>query len=1055
MTGGGGIRRKEARTRESSGESSGAWSAPAGMGRPVLLAVALALTASSAWALNAGTALSQYGRDVWDSDTGLPQNSVDAILQTRDGYLWLGTQEGLVRFDGVRFTVFDSRNSPAMRDDWVRSLCQARDGTLWVGTAEGLLRGANGRFDGWQPGGILSRGAVMQLFESRDGALWAVTVNGLARLHSRSMRLFGEKDGLPAGTVSSIGEDSEGRLWVGGQFGLALFDGEAFHPFSATEDKPVKGVTALTADPEGGLWVGTRTGILHVRGGRIVGHAPEPGKPGPAVQVLYVDAERVLWIGTPGGLLRFAGGRFEALNRDNGGISSGDVGAIFEDREGSLWVGTRDGGLNRLKDERIANYGTRQGLPDDRVWSVFEDRDETLWVGTADGNLSRLPRGRSRFEVFANLGARVFAMDQDPSGDLWVGTRGEGLYRIRGKGKRILHYTEREGFPATVVFAIHADRGGGVWIGSGGTGLYVFRDGKFTRYTESEGLAGSIVFCLREDSEGTLWIGTWGGGISRLRDGKFSNLTTKDGLAHSIVMSILEDPRGVFWFGTRGGLSRWSEEKFTTFRQATGLFHDAVQDVMADRRGYLWMTSNRGIFRIRADELAGAAPGSARTLHPIGLPTGNGMRDVECNNGQGGGARGRDGRLWFATLKGLAMADPGKIRLNTVPPKVVVERVSSGRHELAGVNVTLKPPMRDLVFEYTALSFRNPAAIRFRYRLEGFDRGWIEAEGRRAAYYTNLPPGKYRFRVIAGNEDGVWSDGGATSEVTLERSLTETTWFRLILAVAACALAWSAHRLRARRLAAREELRAAVFEAKLSALQFQLQPHFLFNALNSLLPLVGSEPGRARRMIVRIGNLLRASLMSETTPLVTLERELALLDEYLDIERMRFRDRIRIEIDADDRARFARVPSFLLQPLVENAIKHGADPRSGRVRIRVEARADEDTLLLTVRDDGPGVVLDSGRGEAAGGIGLRNLRRRMEILYPGRHELKLANLPGGGCEVAIRMPFTEEGLLGGSEPATPPSPDPFFRETPSVTYSEEFVPEPLTPARSPRKLTGP
>jgi len=988
-----------------------------------LLTFLLALTASRAPGLNSATALSQYGRDVWDSDTGLPQNSVDAILQTRDGYLWLGTQEGLVRFDGVRFTVFDSRNSPAMRDDWVRSLCQARDGTLWVGTSEGLLRSRNGRFEGWQPEGVLSRGTVMQVFESRDGTLWAVSVQGLVRVQGRSMRLFSEDDGLTPGSVFSVGEDSQGRLWAGGRFGLALFDGTAFHPFVATEGKAPTGVTVLTADPRGGLWVGTRSGIAHVQGGSVSSYGDAPGwrKPWAPVQVLYVDAEGVLWIGTSGGLLRFAGGRFEGLNRDNDGLSSGDVDAIFEDREGSLWVGTRDGGLNRLKDERIANYSTRQGLPDDRVWSVFEDRDETLWVGTAEGSLSRLAHGQSRFEVFANLGGRVVAMDQDPSGDLWVGTRGEGLYRIHGK--RILHYTERDGFPAVVVLAIHADRSGGVWIGSGGTGLYHFRDGKFTRYTDRDGLAANIVFCLREARDGTLWIGTWGGGLSRLRGGKFSNLTTKDGLAHSIVMSILEDARGDFWFGTRGGLSRWSGGTFTTFRQATGLFHDAVQDIMADDRGYFWMTSNRGIFRIRADELAAAAPGAERTLHPIGLPTGNGMRDVECNNGQGGGARGRDGRLWFATLKGLAMADPGRIRLNTVPPKVVIEKVFSGHHELAGAGgITLAAPMRDLEFQYTALSFRNPAAIRFRYRLEGFDRDWIDAQGRRAAYYTNLPPGKYQFRVLAGNEDGFWSRGGAAAEVTLERSLSETTGFRLFLAGLACALAWSAHRLRARRLAAREELKAAVFEAKLSALQSQLQLHFLFNALNALLPLVGHEPGRAKRMIVRIGDLLRASLMSETTPLVTLERDLALLDEYIDIERMRFRDRILIEVDADDRARSARVPSFLLQPLVENAIKHAADPRSGRVRVRVEARVEEETLLLTVRDDGPGVASDSGEG--GGGIGLRNIRRRLELLYPGRHELKLSNLPGGGCEVLIRIRFTGDSAArreAGQPPGSGPS----------------------------------
>ena len=976
--------------------------------RTALAAVCLGLLCSRAQALNPATALSQYGRDVWDGDSGLPQNSVDAILQTRDGYLWLGTQEGLVRFDGVRFTVYDSRNSPAIRDDWVRALCEGRDKTLWVGTAEGLLRSRNGRFDGWQPEGDLARGAILQIVEGRNGALWAVSERGLVRLKGHAVRLFGEKDGLAVGMVNAVAEDSEGRIWAGGQYGLARLEGERFVPVSLCAEDCRVSVTALVSDPKGGLWIGARTGLFHSAGGKVQSHPFPRRRQGPIAQVLYVDGEGVVWIGTPDGLLRFAGGRFEELTRENGGLSSGDVNAVFEDREGSLWVGTRDGGLNRLKDERIANYTTRQGLPEDHVWSVFEDREETLWVGTSDGCLSRMPRGTNRFEVLANLGARVVSIDQDSAGDLWVGTRGQGLYRLRGG--RISRIGEQEGFPASSAAAIRADREGGVWIGSG-SGLFYYRDGTFTRYTEEDGLAYNNIFCLYQDRAGDLWVGTWGGGLSRLHGGKFSNLTTRDGLAHDIVMSILEDAGGGFWFGTRGGLSRWSAGKFTTFRQATGLFHDAVQSVQADDRGYFWMTSNRGIFRVRAQEIAAASPGSEKTLHPIGLPVGNGMRNVECNNGQHGVARGKDGRLWFATLKGLAMADPTRIRLNTVPPQVVIEKVVAGKSELdpsAGASrVTVPAPTRDLEFRYTALSFRNPSAIRFRYRLEGFDRRWIEAEERRAAYYTNLPPGDYTFRVLAGNEDGYV--GGATVRATLERSLPETTWFRILAAASLLLLAWTVHRARSKRLAAGEALKAAVLEAKLSSLQSQLKPHFLFNALNSLLPLVGSEPSRAKRMIIRIGDLLRASLMSETTPLVTLERDLGLLNEYLDVERMRFRDRIRIEIAADERARAALVPSFLLQPLVENAIKHAADPATGQVRVAVSARVEENSLVLTVRDDGPGLAPDF---ERAGGIGLGNIRRRLELLYPGDYQLELTNPEGGGCEVKVRIP-----LSSGSGPA--------------------------------------
>ncbi len=966
------------------------------------LAASLALAASRASGLNRATALSQYGRDLWDSDSGLPQNSVDAILQTRDGYLWLGTQEGLIRFDGVRFRIFDSRNTPAMRDDWVLSFCETRDGTLWVGTAEGLLRGSDGRFDGWQPDGPLAGGMIRSLVQARDGALWAASNDGVVRLEGHSTRLFTEKDGLPGRGAFSVAEDSRGRIWAGTGNGLAVLREARFEPVRVYEESAAPAVMALQPDPDGDLWVGTARGLVRLSDGGRRAYGAADGLTNSRVQALYRDSQGILWVGTAGGLFRLWEGYFEPLSRENGGLSSSDIDSVCEDREGSLWIGTRDGGLNRLKDERIANYTTRQGLPDDRVWTAFEDRAGTLWVGTADGGLSRLAPRAAGFEIFARLGARVVSMDQDSAGDLWVGTLGSGLYRIHGR--ETIRYGKDQGFAPPFVSSLCADRNGGVWIGTSGSGLYFYRGGKFTRYTEQDGLASNRVFSLYQDRAGTIWAGTFGGGVSRLRDGKFSNWTTRDGLAHDIVMSILEDQSGAFWFGTRGGLSRWSGGRFTTYREATGLFHDAVQKVLADDRGYLWLTSNHGIFRVSLEEVAAAAAGGGRILRSVGFTTGNGMRSVECNNGQHGGFRGRDGRLWFATLKGLAMADPAHIRLNAVPPKVVIEAVKSGRQTFAAVSgIMLAPAQRDLEFQYTALSFKNPSAIRFRYRLEGFDRGWVEAGARRAAYYTNLPPGHLRFRVIASNEDGVWSEGGAVSEVTLSRSLFETAWFRILCAAAGLLLVWSAHRLRVRRLAAREAVRSALFEARLSALQAQLQPHFLFNALNSLLPLVGSEPGRARRMILRLGDLLRASLVAETTQLVTLERDLTLLDEYLDIERMRFRDRIQTDIEADETARSAQVPSFLLQPLVENAIKHGADPRTGRVRIQIEASAGEGSLSLTIRDDGPG-IRESGAGER--GIGLTNIRRRLEMLYPGRHFFRLANREGGGCEVSIRVPLS-------------------------------------------------
>ena len=378
---------------------------------------------------------------------------------------------------------------------------------------------------------------------------------------------------------------------------------------------------------------------------------------------------------------------------------------------------------------------------------------------------------------------------------------------------------------------------------------------------------------------------------------------------------------------------------------------------------------------------------------------------AESNNSQHGAWRGRDGRLWFATVKGLVMADPARIQLNPVPPPVVIEQIRVDGQALSAV-APLKLPAgtRRLEFAYTALAFRNPRAVRFRYRLEGFDKEWVDAGPRRTAYYTNVPPGRYRFRVRAANEDGVWNEAGAASDLVLERRLDQTVWFRALLLAALAAAGAALYRMRVRRLAFRERLRTALIEAQLDALQFQLRPHFLFNTLNSILPLVGKDPDRARQMVVRLGELLRISLRSEDTPLVTLEEEIASLEKYLSIEQVRFRDRLEVSFGVDPEVASAKVPSFLLQPLVENAIKHGLPGRGGRGKIAITARREGDDLAVAVRDNGPGPQPST--IDTSAGIGLRNTRRRLEALYPGRHHLELLAATGGGAEVRIRIPLS-------------------------------------------------
>ena len=963
------------------------------------LAGLLLLAACQLWGLDPSTPLTQFGHDVWTSDSGLPQNSITAMVQARDGYIWLGTQEGLVRFDGSRFVIFDTRNTRALNDDWVQALIESRDGTLWIGTVTGLARRRNGEF--LPPlEGPLSRAIVRGLFESRDGSVWVASSLGVTRFRGAEIRTWAEPDGLPPGRVLSIAEDTEGTLWVGGTWGVARLAGDRFEPWSVRDGFPGAALSML-ADAEGGLWVGTGRGLARVEGRSTRLYGAGDGLTNNFVRALARDRAGSLWLATDGGLFRYRDGRF-VWHGEGDGLSSNRILSILEDREGSLWIGTADGGLDRIRERRIAYYTEAEGLSDNRLWSVFEDSRGNLWAGTAEGVLNRMPAGSDRFEPVARLGATIMAIAEDPQGGLWVGTRGGGVVALRdGRTRR---YVQADGLSGNWVSSLLVDRHGAVWVGTMASGLNRIENGVISEFRGPGVLGSDAVFSIYEDRAGSLWIGTFGGGVTRYANGRFDTFTTKDGLAHDVVMSTYEDADGTFWFATRGGLSRFRDGRFTTYRQKEGVFHDAAQRVIEDGRGYLWLTSNRGIFRVSQAELAEAARAPGRISDAATFTTATGMGAAECNNAQHGAWKARDGRLWFATVKGLAMADPARITTNPVPPNVVIEQVTADGQALplaAGVN--LPAGTRRLEIAYTALAFRNPGAVRFRFRLEGFDKDWVDAGPRRTAYYTNLPPGRYRFRVRAANEDGVWSEAGASTAVVLARHLHETVWFRALAAALLAAGAALLYRLRVRRLEVRERLRTALVEAQLDALQFQLRPHFLFNTLNSILPLVGKDPERARQMVVRLGDLLRVSLRSEDHPLVTLEEEIAILEKYLSIEEVRFRDRLDVSIAVDPAVAAANVPSFLLQPLVENAIKHGLGGRAGRGRIAVTAREESGMLALAVRDNGPGPR--TGSIDTTAGIGLANTRRRLEALYPGRHGLELVPAAGGGAEVRLTIPL--------------------------------------------------
>ncbi len=761
------------------------------------------------YSLDSGKAITQYSIDVWQTDDGLPQNSVHAVVQTQDGYLWLGTQEGLVRFDGVKFTVFDKSNTDALKSNQIWSIQEDVDRNLWIGTnGGGLSRYRFGVFETRTKKEGLSNDFVRCILADNKKNLWIGTDDGLNLWRNGRFDIMTTSNGLSSNTIRSLLEDSAGNLWIGTSAGLNVYRNGKIQQYLKIHGLSNEFIRCIFEDSSGNLWVGTDGGLNRFRNGTFESFGIADGLPNEIVWTVYEDRNRNLWIGTyGGGLCRWRNGRFEVLNSKSG-LSNDIVWAIHEDREGSLWVGTLGGGLNRLKDGKFTTYTTSEGLSHDFVRALYQDRSGTMWIGSYGGGLTSWKNGNFRTYAAAEglTNNLVWAIQEDHAGALWIGTYGGGLYRFQ-EG-RFQNINVANGLSNNFIWSLIEDRNGNLWIGTNGGGLNRYKDGKFDVYTVDRGLSSNFVFSLHEDRNGDLWIGTWGGGLNRLQNGAITVFTAADGLSNDFVKSIHEDSAGTLWIGTAGGgLNRFRDGKFTAYTVKNGLFDDVVHQILDDEKGNLWMSCNKGIFYVRKVELEEFASGKISSIHSVSFGKSDGMRSSECNSGFPAGTKSTAGRLWFPTTRGVVVIDPGKIPRNLVPPPTVIESfvVDSERFNQEEGIIQLSPGKKSFEFHYSGLSFLSPQQVRFKYRLDGFNQDWIDAGNRRSAYYTNIPPGTYRFQVMTGNNDGIWNETGATLSFRLKPYIYQTGLFQAAAVAFLFLLSIGVYRGRVRQLKTREK----------------------------------------------------------------------------------------------------------------------------------------------------------------------------------------------------------------------------------------------------------
>lgn len=784
----------------------------------VLLAVLTLAGALPLAALDPDRAITQYARDFWNADNGLPQASVQAIAQTPDGYLWLGTQDGVVRFDGVQFATFDLRNTPAMRSGYVNDLEVDGEGSLWICTRDGLLRYRDGTFTRFDPKDGIAGNYITGAYAARDGSLWAATRNGLSRLHKGAWTSFTTKQGLISDSFTAVTGDSNGRVWAGTRSGLCRLRDGAWRCYRKQDGLASEVITSLLPDRDGGLWIGEEGGLNRVNGSAPETFSSIQGLPNELVWSLSFDSSGNLWIGTNGGgLLRYSRGAIAAFT-DKEGLSDNFVRATLEDREGSLWIGTEAGGLTRLKDGTFITYSAQEGLSNDVVLPVYVDRRGVLWAGTGGGGLNRFENGK--FTVYSTrdgLSSDVpVAMYEAANGDFWIGTaKGLNLY----KDGKFTVYGPKEGLVNEFIYSLQEDEDGTLWVGTRGGGVFLFRNGQvIKRITEPDGLTNTFITALHP-AKGGMWILT-NHGLALYQNGKLRLFSAKDGLSNDVMTSALEDADGTLWFGTSGGgLLRYRNGKFATLTTRNGLFDDMIHHVLEDSRGYFWISCNKGIHRISKKDVNDFMDGRTGRVTERVFGIADGMKSRECYGGfMDAGARTPDGRLWFPTIKGLVTVDPAALQFNRIPPPVLVERVVAGEQTMKA-GEELPPGKRKLEFHYTALSFLVPEKVQFRYQLEGFDSQWVDAGSRRVAYYTNLPPGEYRFRVTASNNDGVWNEAGAGFHFALKPFFYQTKWFYGLALMTGILFVLAGHRLRVRQLRARERELMSLVEERTRSLR--------------------------------------------------------------------------------------------------------------------------------------------------------------------------------------------------------------------------------------------
>jgi ligand-binding sensor domain-containing protein/signal transduction histidine kinase len=947
----------------------------------------------------AAQSIAGYTRHVWQAYEGLPEQTVQSFAQTPDGYLWIGTSGGLVRFDGANFTLFDRQNTSALHENSIFCLMVSRDGALWIGTeGGGIVRYAQGNFQSWTSQNGLSNDFVRALFQDSKGTIWAGTDNSLLQFNGNSFQRVDGTAAIPAISVHSLFEDRQGRLWAGG-FKLACIDHMVARIYTLGPELSQNMVKSVTQTADGTLWVGTVAGLDAMAPDAESFHAVK--EIAGTVRVVRQTPDGVLWIGTIGqGIYQFSAGRFTHLSAP-AQLPSNTVLNFFADGEKNFWIGTQTGML-RLTRSPVSIVPLPQQNDSD-FGTIYQDRDSSFWIGSTQ--LFQLKAGVITPKGLPGIGsAHVRNVLRDRSGALWVGTDGDGLFRI-ANGKTTHLPTLSNNF----VRALAQARDGSLWIATDGGLNHILMSNErpaIHPFFVADGLAYPSTRALLVDRSGDLWVGT-DHGVSHMRGEKFLSDSAVAALAQMKVWAIHEDSDGGIWFGTRdNGLYRLREGRMAHFTVSDGLASNAIYQILEDRQGHFWMSGPNGISLMNRHDLDAQAELRVRhlalTLHSIFEMEGN----TEIYGGtQPSGAITAEGDVWFPSSHGPIHILPAERSLLPPPVLHLQAALADGRPPVTTGPIVLAPGSGRLEFSFAPIRLRAQDGLRFHYKLEGFDKDWSAPTATRTADYTNLPSGRYRFRVQVfdgSNPDSVYE---TSLEVVQQPYFYRTWWFIAGCLLTVALMFFGAYRYRMRQLHARF---SAVLDER-SRLAREMHDTVIqgCTGVSALLEAISMEGATDRTGIARFaGTQLRATINEAREAIWNLRQS---NDEVSDIagKLESMAAHIRKEFNGTVDFAVTGAPFALSHPrthdllmvareAVFNAVLHGNPDR-----VELTLAYENGQLLLRIHDDGCGFDPTSETHDKSHHFGLRGMKERV-VRSGGTFALKTR--PGEGVTIEVRLP---------------------------------------------------